>query len=81
MPPCPQLRFLWLAMVGLLVGSVAEAASLQPVSNWGASGVPSYVSMYIYVPDKMATNPPILVGLALGFAVCMLVRRRKEVSR
>lgn len=41
--------------------SPAQAASLQPVSNWGASGVPSYISMYIYVPDKLATNPPILV--------------------
>lgn len=39
----------------------AGAASLQPVSNWGASGVPTTVSMYIYVPDKLATNPPILV--------------------
>ena len=39
----------------------AEAASLQAVSNWGASGVPSYISMYIYVPDKLATDPPILV--------------------
>jgi poly(hydroxyalkanoate) depolymerase family esterase len=39
----------------------ATAASLQPVTSWGASGVPSYVSMYIYVPDKLATDPPILV--------------------
>jgi len=39
----------------------AQAASLQPVSNWGASGVPSYTSMYVYVPDKVATKPPILV--------------------
>src|SRR6185369_17266788 len=46
---------------GLLAAGRAEAASLQPVSNWGASGVPSYISMYIYVPDKPATNPPILV--------------------
>src|SRR6185369_6581160 len=46
---------------GLLAAGRAEAASLQPVSNWGASGVPSYVSMYVYVPDRPATNPPILV--------------------
>src|SRR3954451_19747935 len=39
----------------------ANAASLQPVSSWGASGVPSYISMYVYLPDKPATNPPILV--------------------
>jgi poly(hydroxyalkanoate) depolymerase family esterase len=47
--------------LGLLAARPADAASLQPVSNWGASGVPSYISMYIYVPDKPATNPPILV--------------------
>jgi poly(hydroxyalkanoate) depolymerase family esterase len=40
-----------------------EAASLQLVSNWGASGVPTNLSMYIYVPDKLAANPPILVLL------------------
>ena len=38
----------------------AGAASLQPVNGWGNSGMPSDVSMYIYVPDKVATNPPIL---------------------
>ncbi len=47
--------------IGVAVGAPARAASLQPVNNWGASGVPSYISMYIYVPDKLATNPPILV--------------------
>ncbi len=47
--------------LALLAASPAPAASLQPVSNWGASGVPNYISMYIYVPDKLATNPPILV--------------------
>jgi poly(hydroxyalkanoate) depolymerase family esterase len=39
----------------------ARAASLQPVANWGASGVPSYISMFIYVPDRPAASPPILV--------------------
>ena len=34
---------------------------MQAVSNWGASGVPSYISMYVYVPDKVAAKPPILV--------------------
>jgi acetylxylan esterase len=51
----------WLAATaGVLAAPSANAASLQPVSNWGASGMPSDVSMYIYVPDKVATNPPIL---------------------
>jgi acetylxylan esterase len=47
--------------LGLLAARPAAAASLQPVGNWGASGVPSYISMYIYVPDKVATDPPLLV--------------------
>ncbi len=46
---------------GLLMAAPAHAASLQKVSDWGASGVPSTASMYIYVPDKLATKPPILV--------------------
>src|SRR5579875_2775516 len=47
--------------LGLLAAGPARAASLQAVSNWGASGVPTYISMYIYVPDKLATDPPIMV--------------------
>jgi poly(hydroxyalkanoate) depolymerase family esterase len=47
----------------LLVGAPADAASLQPVpaGMWG-TGAPSYVSMYIYVPDKPAAKPPIVVA-------------------
>jgi acetylxylan esterase len=45
----------------LLAPGLARAASLQQVPSWGASGVPSTASMYIYVPDKLATKPPILV--------------------
>jgi acetylxylan esterase len=47
--------------LGLAMTRPADAASLQAVSNWGASGVPSYISMYVYVPDKPAASPPILV--------------------
>ena len=47
------------AAVSLATAS-AQAASLQSVSNWGVSGLPSDVSMYIYVPDKAVANPPIL---------------------
>ena len=43
-----------------LVAPAAKAASLQAVQNWGATGVPTDVSMYVYVPDKVAANPPIL---------------------
>jgi len=45
---------------GLLSVSSAQAASLQQVSNWGANGLPTDVSMYAYVPDKVAQNPPVL---------------------
>jgi acetylxylan esterase len=47
---------------GVLVAVPARAASLQQVSSGWANGVPSYVSMYIYVPDKLATPPPIVVA-------------------
>ena len=48
---------------GLLAAAPAQAASLQSVatSAWSKGDVPTYISMYIYVPDKVATNPPILV--------------------
>ena len=49
------------ALVAASLAAPAEAASLQQVSNWtGGTSFPSDVSMYIYVPDKVATNPPIL---------------------
>ena len=48
------------ATMGLLAATSARAASLQQVSNWGSSGMPSDVSMYVYVPNNVATNPPIL---------------------
>ena len=32
-----------------------------PVTGW-ASGVPSYISMYEYVPAKLAASPPVLVA-------------------
>ncbi len=49
-------------ILGLFGAAPAHAASVTKVNSWGASGVPSYLTMYIYVPDKVATNPPILVG-------------------
>src|SRR5689334_8095833 len=45
----------------LLGAPSATAATPQMVSNWGASGVPSDISMWMYVPDNVGTNPPILV--------------------
>jgi len=41
--------------------TLAACASLQPVTNWG--GNPTKINMYIYVPDKLATKPAIIVAL------------------
>jgi acetylxylan esterase len=50
------------AALSLAAASVAHGASLQQVSNWtgGAPNLPSDVQMYIYVPEKVVTNPPVL---------------------
>src|SRR5215203_4451728 len=52
--------------LALLAPASALAASLQKVnqSDWwaGVTGLPSYVNMYIYVPDRPATKPPIVVA-------------------
>jgi len=51
--------------LGLLVPARGWAASLTQVnrSDWaGSLKLPSYVQMYIYVPDKLATKPPIMVS-------------------
>ena len=54
---------LFAVCLGLFTALPAQAASLQLVPNWGASGVPTNLSMYVYVPDNVAPNPPILVLL------------------
>jgi len=47
--------------LGLSWAAHASAATLSgPVTGW-ASGVPNYISMYEYVPAKLAQDPPILV--------------------
>jgi acetylxylan esterase len=48
------------ASFGLLAAPGTRAASLQEVSNWGISGLPADVRMFIYVPDNVAANPPVL---------------------
>jgi poly(hydroxyalkanoate) depolymerase family esterase len=58
-----RVCFLLAVCLGFLMTSPTQAASLQLVPNWGASGVPTNVSMYAYVPDNLPPNPPILVLL------------------
>lgn len=41
--------------------SLASAAALTKVNNWGTN--PTNAEFYIYVPDKLAANPAILVGI------------------
>jgi len=55
-------RALFVAVITFTMARAASAASLQPVSNWtgGVPNLPSDVLMYVYVPDKVATNPPVL---------------------
>jgi acetylxylan esterase len=49
------------AALGALIAPSARAA-LPQVNNWqgGLTGLPSDVKMYIYVPTKVAANPPIV---------------------
>jgi poly(hydroxyalkanoate) depolymerase family esterase len=55
------LGVLLVSALGVLTSPAARAAQLQQVSGWtGGTTFPSDVSMYAYVPDKVATNPPIL---------------------
>jgi poly(hydroxyalkanoate) depolymerase family esterase len=58
------LSFLALSQI-LVVTAKARGATLQKVSqsDWqGGTSLPSYVNMYIYVPDNPAAKPPILVA-------------------
>ncbi|ORY55689.1 carbohydrate esterase family 1 protein [Pseudomassariella vexata] len=48
--------FIFAAMAATCLG-----ASLQGVTNWGTN--PTNITMYIYVPDQLAANPPIIVAI------------------
>lgn len=39
----------------------AVAASLVQEPGWNSAGFPSDVSMYVYVPDQVVQDPPLLV--------------------
>jgi hypothetical protein len=45
----------------LLWAAVATAASLQQVSGFGSN--PTNIRMFIYVPDRVAANPAIIVAV------------------
>ncbi len=57
------LRTLLPAVILCGVPSTAHAASLTgPVTGWSSGNVPTYISMYEYVPAKLAASPPVLVA-------------------
>jgi acetylxylan esterase len=49
----------------LTAGHTAHAAKYGKVerATWGATGVPSYVDMYMSVPDTLPEKPPIIVNI------------------
>jgi acetylxylan esterase len=50
------------SVLGFLAASqLAWSATLEKVANFGAN--PSKINMYIYVPDKVATKPAIIVAV------------------
>lgn len=54
-------RLLLFATLGMLVPAAVHAASVTQVSGWqGGASLPSDVTMSIYVPDKLAANPPLV---------------------
>ncbi|KAK6362613.1 hypothetical protein TWF730_000069 [Orbilia blumenaviensis] len=44
-----------------LTASLVHGASLQSVTGWGSN--PSNIQMSIYVPDRLASKPPVVVAL------------------
>jgi len=52
----------WLAAASFCAKASAATSQKVDQSVWGTSGLPSYVNMYIYVPDKASAKPPILVA-------------------
>jgi len=50
-----------LSLVALIFVTCGYTASLTQVTNYGSN--PSNTQMWIYVPDKLATNPPIVVAI------------------
>jgi len=57
----PSLAACSLAGSVLCASLAAQAASLQQVSSFGNN--PSSLNMYVYVPDHVATLPPVVVAI------------------
>lgn len=59
MRPCSRVVGCWPPRDQLGTSRLRHAG--RP-GTWGANGVPDYVTMYIYVPDNRAENPPVVVA-------------------
>jgi len=62
---CRSIGAVLVVSLGVLLARPALAASATQVtrSAWaGSASLPSYLQMYVYVPAKMAANPPIVVS-------------------
>lgn len=46
----------------LATAAMAYAAQLQQVTNWGDN--PTNIQMFIYVPDRVAANPAVIVAVS-----------------
>ena len=61
-------------LVGLLAAAqLATSAKLEKVADFGAN--PSKINMYIYVPDKVATKPAIIVAVSTPHLESSLIFR------
>ncbi len=46
----------------MVVAELALSAKLEKIADWGDN--PSKINIYIYVPDKVATSPAIIVAVS-----------------
>lgn len=54
-------------------------ASLVQVKDFGGSN-PTKINMYIYVPDKVATKPAVIVAVSNPFKLCFKAMRRTSLT-
>ncbi len=58
--------------------ALAAGASLKQVTNFGEN--PSSIQMYIYVPDKVATKPAVIVAVSKSGRLVGLLRTKTSLS-
>ncbi len=53
--------------VFLALAGIGGAAKLEPVASFGDN--PTKLSMNIYVPDKLASKPPVIIVVSTGATI------------